>query len=77
MLTFLPTRLVSLLELASSEHFGCTQLMVGIDREADEEQVKDLSRDLGWVGFELSMLDPWTNEEGCISERYIFLGMDV
>lgn len=69
--------LVSLLELASSEQFGCTQLVVGIDREADEEQVQDLSRDLGWVGFELSMLDPWTTEEGCISERYILLAMDV
>lgn len=70
-------RLMSLLELASSEHFACTQLVVGIDREADKEQVEDLSRDLGWVGFELSMLDPWTNEQGCISERYILLGMDV
>lgn len=69
--------LMSLLELASSEHFACTQLVVGIDREADKEQVEDLSRDLGWVGFELSMLDPWTNEQGCISERYILLGMDV
>ncbi|CZT14270.1 related to ornithine decarboxylase antizyme [Ramularia collo-cygni] len=69
--------LVSLLELASSEHFGCDQLVVGIDREADEDKVKDLSRDLGWVGFELSMLDPWTNGEGCVSERFILLAMDV
>lgn len=68
---------MSLLELASSEQFCCSQLVVGVDRAADEEQFKDLSRDLGWVGFELSMLDPWTSEEGCTSARYLLLGMDV
>ncbi|KAI5364313.1 Putative ornithine decarboxylase antizyme, acyl-CoA N-acyltransferase [Septoria linicola] len=81
--------LMSLLELASSEHFDCTELIVGIERpdtevqpanadEAEtEETFKDLNRSLAWVGFELTMLDAWAGPEGCISDRYIFLSMDV
>lgn len=80
---------MSLLELASSEHFDCTELVVGIERPAaevqpanadeaeTEETFKDLNRSLAWVGFELTMLDAWAGSEGCISDRYIFLSMDV
>ncbi|CAK3906426.1 ornithine decarboxylase antizyme like [Lecanosticta acicola] len=70
--------LMSLLELASSDHFDCSQLIICVDRTADEEEVQDLTKSLGWVGFELSMLEDWTPAaEGCISDQYIFLGMDV
>ncbi|KAM3414079.1 hypothetical protein BST61_g10739 [Cercospora zeina] len=83
--------LVSLLELASSDHFDCTELVIGIERptvddslstdSSDEaepaEQFKDLSRSLAWVGFELTTLEAWAGPEGCISDRYVFLGMDV
>jgi len=68
---------MALLELASSEQFGCSQLIVCVDRTAEEEGVKDTARDLGWVGFELMMLDAWSDDEGCISDRWIFMGMDV
>ncbi|WPB06966.1 uncharacterized protein RHO25_011626 [Cercospora beticola] len=83
--------LMSLLELASSDHFDCTELVIGIARPAveeshsadssdeaePEEQFKDLNRSLAWVGFELTMLEAWAGPEGCISDRYVFLGMDV
>lgn len=69
--------LMSLLELAGSAQFDCTQLVVCVDRTADDpEDVQDLTKSLGWVGFELTMLEDWA-AEGCISDRYIFLSMDV
>ena len=68
---------MALLELASSDSFDCSQLVVCVDREADEQGVKDTTRDLGWVGFELLMLDAWAGEKGCVSDRWIMLGMDV
>lgn len=68
---------MSLLELASSDHFDCADLVICIDRTADEEDFKDLIRSLNWVGFELTMLEAWAGSEGCISDRYVFLGMDV
>lgn len=67
---------MSLLELASSDHFDCSHLIACVDRTADAEDVKDLNKSLGWVGFELTTLDAWS-ADGCISDRYIFLGMDL
>ena len=68
---------MALLELSSSEGFECSQLVVCVDRSAGNEAVEDVTRDLGWVGFELMMLDAWAGENGCISDRWLFLGMDV
>jgi len=68
---------MALLELASSDNFECSQLLVCVDREADAQGVKDIARDLGWVGFELMMLDQWAGEKGCMSDRWIILGMDI
>ncbi|KAF2722358.1 hypothetical protein K431DRAFT_311841 [Polychaeton citri CBS 116435] len=69
--------LMALLELASTHHFECDQLLVAVDREADEEDAKDVIRNLGWVGFELTMLDQWASCRDCMSDRWIFLSMDV
>ncbi|KAK4498544.1 hypothetical protein PRZ48_011202 [Zasmidium cellare] len=68
--------LMSLLELASSDHFDCSHLIACVDRTADPEDVKDLNKSLGWVGFELTTLDAWS-ADACISDRYLFLGMDL
>lgn len=69
--------LMTILELASSEHFECDRLIVCVDRSADETEVRDLTKSLGWVGFDLTTLDEWTTARGCVSDRYIFLAMDV
>jgi len=37
----------------------------------------DLTKDLGWVGFELVMLDRWSGMECTLSERWVFMAMDV
>lgn len=68
---------MALLELASSDAFACSQLVVCLDRTAGREDVEDVSRDMKWVGFELMMLDAWAGASGCISDRWLFLGMDV
>lgn len=69
---------MALLELASNDTFQCSQLIACVDRTAEDEDVKVTTRDLGWVGFELMMLDAWAEgDESCLSDRWIFLGMDV
>lgn len=68
---------MALLELASAKGFECSRLVICVDRTAGNEEAEDVTRDLGWVGFELLMLDAWAGESGCISDRWLFLGMDV
>ena len=70
---------MSLLELATSSHFDCSQLVICVDRTASPSDVQDLNKSLGWVGFELSTLDEWTGRTttSSISDQYIFLGMDI
>ena len=68
---------MALLELASSEGFECDQLVVCVDRSPGQEAVEDVTRDLGWVGFELMMLDGWARTSGALSDRWLFLGMDL
>lgn len=69
--------LMCLLELAGGEDFGCSNLVVCLDRSADQEDLKDLTRDLGWVGFELTTLDRWSKGVACTSDKWIFLDMEV
>lgn len=69
--------LMSLLELSGGDDFGCSKLVVCVDRHADEEDMKTLTRDLGWVGFELVTLDYWSNSTACTSDKWLFLEMDV
>ncbi|KAK0273641.1 hypothetical protein LTR35_012078 [Friedmanniomyces endolithicus] len=69
--------LMILLELASSDEFECSQLVICVDRFADEKDVKETTRDLGWVGFELAMLDAWAGHSNVVSDAWFFFGMDV
>lgn len=68
---------MTLLELASCDELACDRLVVGVDRTAGQEEVEDVTRDLGWVGFELTTLQPWSGTKGTVSDRWLFLGMDV
>ncbi|EON67856.1 hypothetical protein W97_07353 [Coniosporium apollinis CBS 100218] len=69
--------LMALLELCSIPEFDCSRLVVCIDRNAQPEPTKALMRDLGWVGFEAVTLARWTHSNEIISDRWVFLGMDV
>ena len=68
---------MALLELASFEDLDCDRLIVGVDRNAGQESVEDVTRDLGWVGFELTTLEKWTSPKASISAQWLFLAMDV
>ncbi|GAB7348362.1 hypothetical protein MBLNU459_g6802t1 [Dothideomycetes sp. NU459] len=69
--------LMSLLELSGGQDFECSELVVCLDRTADQDDIKDLTRDLGWVGFELMTLGSWSGDAACTSDRWIFLEMEV
>lgn len=72
---------MALLELSGSDDFNCNNLVVCLDRSADAEDLKDLTHNLGWVGFELTTLDRWAKSANantpCVSDRWIFLDMEV
>ena len=82
---------MSLLELAGSEHWSCDRLVVAVDRTAPSQETRDLTRDLGWVGFELTLLDDWIGHErqlrvddagrkksgDYVSDRWVFLSIEL
>lgn len=68
---------MSLLELATSDGLDCSQVVICVDRTADVAAVEESTHSLGWVGFELMMLDAWSAQKSTLSERWLFLGMDV
>lgn len=70
-------RLMALLELATNEEVDCSELVICVDRTADAEDFEDVTRDLGWVGFEMMMLDSWCDGKTRVSDRWLFLGMEV
>ncbi|KAI9812636.1 MAG: hypothetical protein M1827_004625 [Pycnora praestabilis] len=69
--------LMALLELASFVSFGCSRLVVCLDRETERLELRSMMRDLGWVGFELFALAMLDQSKEITSRRWIFLGMDT
>lgn len=69
--------LMALMELCSLDEFDCRLLNVCIDRAAPEDDTKALIKDLGWIGFEPVTLAEWTETPPIVSEKWIFLGMEV
>ena len=67
----------ALLELAESGSLDCSQLVICVDRIAGKEESEYITRDLGWVGFEFITLDAWAGVSDCISDRWLFLSLDV
>jgi hypothetical protein len=55
----------------------CTELVVGLDRNIEESELHTLIRDLGWVGFEMTTLAPWTGGSSATSDRWIFLSVET
>jgi len=67
----------ALLELCGVPEIDCTRLVACLDRNTDAENLKGLTKDLGWVGFEAMTLADWTDGKILLSDRWLFLGMDV
>ena len=69
--------LIALLELGGIEELGCARVVVCLDRDIEESSQKSLMRDLGWVGFELHRLTSSSDTENVVSDRWIFMAVDV
>lgn len=68
---------MALIELATTPDLICEELVIGIDRSISPPQANSLVRDLGWVGFEPTTLQPWTGGLDITSQRWLFLVMEV
>ncbi|KAI3326203.1 ornithine decarboxylase antizyme-domain-containing protein [Xylariaceae sp. AK1471] len=68
--------LIALIELADVP-LGCSNIVICMDRQMPEDYAKTLMRSLQWVGFELTTLDHWANELDVVSDKWLFLGMEV
>jgi hypothetical protein len=67
---------VALIDLAESA-LDCSNLVVCISRSIMDEEAKALMKGLGWAGFTLTTLDFLTGGVDDISEKWLFMGMEV
>ncbi|KAI8633989.1 ornithine decarboxylase antizyme-domain-containing protein [Xylariaceae sp. FL1651] len=68
--------LIALIELADVP-LGCTHVVICMDRSMPEDHAKALMKSLQWVGFELTTLDHWAKELDVVSDKWLFMGMEV
>jgi hypothetical protein len=68
---------MALLELATQRSIGCSELVLCVDRSMNPSDLTVLTRDLGWVGFELTTLAPWTGKMETTSDRWLMLTMEA
>ena len=79
MLQFLLKRLIALFELANLSAFGCAQIVACIPRSHDAVETEAV-RNLGWCGFNLTTLQPWSAESGIecsLSTKWLFLDAEA
>ncbi|KAF2244858.1 hypothetical protein BU26DRAFT_533463 [Trematosphaeria pertusa] len=69
--------LMALLELCEIDYFSCSRLVVCLDRETDRRAMDTLTKDLGWIGFQLTTLNDFTSGEDIISDQWIFMDMET
>ncbi|KAL5389223.1 hypothetical protein DPSP01_002536 [Paraphaeosphaeria sporulosa] len=69
--------LMALLELCAVDYFACTRLVVCIDRHTQQQSLEVLSKDLGWIGFQLTTLREFVEEGDVISNEWLFMEMDT
>lgn len=69
--------LMALLELCDVSEFHCSQMIVCVDRTLEDNDAKGLLRSLGWVGFEPYTLADWMRSHEVLSERWMFLNMEI
>jgi len=69
----------SLLALITlTEATSCSQVVIGIARAMTDEQVKSLTKGLGWAGFSLTTLDFWTDGGVDVtSDKWLLMGLEV
>lgn len=70
---------MALLELCDLPYFSCSRLVACLDRETDNQAVHALTKDLGWIGFQLTTLIEFApkDEIEITSDKWLFMDMDV
>ena len=72
-------RLIALFELAGVDAFDCSQIVACVKRSQHTNEM-ELVRSLGWCGFSLTTLEPWSmpGESGpYLSSKWLFLAAEV
>lgn len=69
--------LMSLLELCDIDFFSCSRLVACLDRHADAHATEALTKDLGWIGFQLTTLNGFTEGDDITSEQWLLMDIDV
>ncbi|KAI1004405.1 hypothetical protein K3495_g3809 [Podosphaera aphanis] len=68
--------LIALIELAESV-FDLSKVVICLERSAPEKDCLAFVRNLRWVGFEPITLELWSNSTHILSDRWLFLGMQI
>ncbi|KAI0844709.1 ornithine decarboxylase antizyme-domain-containing protein [Daldinia vernicosa] len=68
--------LIALIELADGP-IECSHVVICVDRSMPHEYAKALMKSLQWVGFEMTTLDHWAKDVDIISDKWLFMGMEV
>lgn len=72
-------RLMALFELASMPAFGCSRIVACVRRLPYDTEF-DVVRSLGWCGFGLTTLEPFSDfgdQKLCLSNQWLFLVAEV
>ncbi|KAK3681300.1 ornithine decarboxylase antizyme-domain-containing protein [Podospora appendiculata] len=68
--------LVALIELAEGP-LACAHMVICLDRSIPREQTTALTKGLQWAGFALTTLRLWSGGRDVVSDRWLFMGMEV
>lgn len=68
---------MALLELCEVDYLSCARLVTCIDRHTDRRTMDILTKDLGWIGFQLATLEDFSDEGDIISDDWLFMEMDT
>jgi hypothetical protein len=68
---------MALLELCDVSYFSCSRLVVCLDRCTESGPMEALVKDLGWIGFQLTTLNDWTQGVRITSDEWLLMDMDV
>ncbi|KAJ5234470.1 uncharacterized protein N7469_003638 [Penicillium citrinum] len=75
----LKSGLIALFELAGVDAFDCSQIVACVKRSQHTNEM-ELVRSLGWCGFSLTTLEPWSmaGDSGpFLSSKWLFLAAEV
>lgn len=59
--------------------FGCSQIVASVRRLQGAAEL-EIVRNLGWCGFSLTTLEPWSprgSQETSLSKKWLFLNAEV